>query len=453
MTTIAPTRTVALADLDFTRIVRRDDTVLWTQGAGEPLPLIERLLEQRHAIGAFTVLFAGAGFTDVVRPEHADVISFLTSGAVGSHRALCAAGVADILPSHLSDLPRFIAAGALRVDVVIAQLSQDARGAFSFGAASGFVDTAIASARTVVAEVNEQAPWTYARHPVDGSRIELAVRTSRPLVEVPSRPRSAVEVAIAEHVGNLISDGATVQLGIGAVPNAVAVLLRERRNLGLHSGVLGDAAADLIESGAVTNAAKPIDKGVSVTGGLLGTRRLFDYAHGNKLLRVEPVTYTHDPAVLRRLPRLTAINSALEVDLTGQVAAEVAGSAYVGTIGGQVDFVRGALASEGGRSIIALPSRTGRGRARVVVRIGSGVVTTGRADADAIVTEYGIAELRGRSISERVRRMIAIAHPDDREELSRQACEHVAGYRKRATGTVPQVSSGTERGSKKGIQP
>ncbi|MEV7007325.1 acetyl-CoA hydrolase/transferase C-terminal domain-containing protein [Streptosporangium sp. NPDC051022] len=422
-------RTVALADLDFTRLVRPGDTVLWTQGVGEPLPLVERLLARRHDIGGFSVLYGGAGYADVVRPEHADVISFLTPGAVGGNRVLCAAGAADILPSHLSDIPKLITAGVLRVDVVIAQLSEDERGTLSFGPAGGYVDTAIRSARTVVAEINDQAPWTHSRHPVDAGRLDVVVRTSRPLVEVTSRAPSATDTAIAENVVDLVADGATVQIGIGAVPNAVAGLLAGRRDLGLHSGVIGDAVVDLISSGAVTNALKPIDRGVSVTGGLIGTRRLFDFAHGNDRVRVEPVTHTHDPDVLRRLPRFTAINSALEVDLTGQVAAEVAGSSYVGTIGGQVDFVRGAFASEGGRSIIALPSRTASGRARIVSRIVSGVVTTARADADVIVTEYGVAELRGRSIAERTRRMIAIAHPDDRESLGEQARDHVVGYR------------------------
>lgn len=331
---LAP-RTVALADLDFTRIVRPGDTVLWTQGVGEPLPLMERLLAQRRDIGAFSVLYGGAGYADTVRPEHADVISFRTLGGVGSNRVLCAAGVADILPCHLSELPRLIASGVLGVDVVIAQFSENEQGALSFGPASGYVGTAIRSARTVVAEINDQAPWTHSRHQVDVGRVDIAVRTSRPLVEVASRAPSALDEVIAAHVVDLVADGATVQIGIGAVPNAVAELLAGRRGLGLHSGVVGDAVVDLIRSGAVTNAAKPVDRGVSVTGGLVGTRRLFDFAHGNDRLRVEPVTYTHSQEILARLPRFTAINSALEVDLTGQVAAEVAGSSYVGTAGRQ----------------------------------------------------------------------------------------------------------------------
>jgi len=409
-----------LDDLDFTRIVRAGDTVLWTPGVGEPLPLIERLLAQRHRIGPFTVLLAGAGYADVVRPEHADVIRFLAGGAVGSNRALCDAGAADILTCHLSEMPHLIRSGILPVDVVLAQFSEDARGALSHGAASGLVGTAIRAARTVVAEINDQAPWTHSRQPVDAACVDVAVRTSRALVEVPPRLPSATDERIAAHVVELIADRATVQLGIGGVPNAVAALLGERRGLRLHSGVIGDAVVDLMRSGAVSE---------TVTGALVGTRRLFDFAHQEPRLRVDPVEHTHDHRTLSGLPGFTAVNSALEVDLTGQAGSEVAGATYVGTIGGQVDFVRGALAAHDGRSIIALPSRTRSGRGRIVPVVASGIVTTGRADADVVVTEHGVAHLRGRPIADRVHRMIAIAHPDDRDELSRQARERVAGYR------------------------
>jgi acetyl-CoA hydrolase len=195
----------------------------------------------------------------------------------------------------------------------------------------------------------------------------------------------------------------------------------------VHSGVIGDGLIDLIESGAVTNATKAIDRGVSVAGGLLGARRLYEFARGRSDIRIEPISYTHDQRVLARLERLIAINSALEVDLTGQVSAEVAGRAYVGTVGGQGDFVRAALASPGGRSIIALPARARGTTARIVSRLQAGLVTTARADADVIVTEYGAAELRYQPIRERVRRMIAIAHPEDRDRLAEEARSVVAG--------------------------
>jgi len=418
---------LAPADVDFTTIVRPGDTVVWTQGAGEPLELLERLLGQRHAIGRFRVFLAGS-YAGAVRPEHADVLEIVGLGAVGANRTLCAAGAMQIVPGHFSDVPRLLRE-QLRPDVVLTQLAEDARGELSWGGVNGFVEAALPGARTVVAQLNDRIPWTRACERIERDRLDVVARVSRPLVEVPPPAPSDVDRAIAGRVAAYVDDGATLQLGIGAVPSAVAEAIRDRRDLGLHTGVVGDAAVDLVECGALTNARKPIDTGVSVAGALVGTRRLHDFAHRNPALMVEPITYTHDQAVLRRLTGLVAINGAVEVDLTGQVGAEVAGSRYVGTIGGQADFVRGALAAERGRSVIALSSRTKRGASKIVARLASGVVTTSRADADVIVTEHGAAELRGQPIPERVRRMIAIAHPDDREALEREAHEHVVGHR------------------------
>jgi acyl-CoA hydrolase len=417
------------AALDFTRLVRPGDTVIWTQGAGEPLELIARLFEQRHEIGPFRVFLAGS-YAASARPEHADVVTITGLGAVGTNRALCDAGAMEVIPCHLSDVPQLIRSGSLRAQVVLTQLADNARGELSFGTTNGFVADALPGARMVVAEVNEQAPWTHAHAgPVDPGLIDVRVRVSRPPVEVAAPEPSETDRAIAAHVASFVEDGSVLQLGIGAVPNAVARAIADRRDLGLHSGVLGDAVVDLIERGAVTNARKPIDAGLSVTGALIGTRRLYDFANENAALRLEPVAYTHSQRILNRLTGLVAINSAIEVDVTGQVGAEIAGRRYVGTIGGHADFVRGATGAERGRSIVGLSSRAGRGIAKIVARPRSGVVTTSRADADVVVTEHGIAELRGQPIGERVRRMVAIAHPDDREALEREAREVVIGLR------------------------
>lgn len=421
-------REVALDDVDFTRVVRAGDTVVWTQGAGEPVELLERLLAQRHAIGPFRVFLAGS-YAGVVRPEHADVITIFGLGAVGANRALCDAGVMRVVPGHFSEVPRMLLTGDLRPDVVVAQLSaEDARGALSWGGVNGFVEAALAGARTVVAQLNDQVPWTHARRRVRRELLDVVTRVSRPLIEVVAPSPSAVDRAVAAHVAQFVGDGATVQLGIGAVPAAVAAAIGDRRDLGLHSGVIGDAVVDLVEGGALTNVAKGVDAGVGVAGALVGTRRLHTFAHDNPALWLEPLTYTHSQAVLRRLGRFVAINSALEVDLTGQVGAEVAGSRYVGTVGGQVDFVRGALGGPEGRSIIALSSRTARGVPKIVARLRSGVVTSARADADVVATEHGVAELRDQPIGERVRRMIAIADPGDRDALEREAREVVVGH-------------------------
>lgn len=395
--------------VDLTRLVRPGDTVTWTQGAGEPTGLIADLMEQRHAIGPFRVFLAGS-YAGSVRPEHADVVSITGLGAVGTNRALCDAGVMDVIPIHLSEVPRLIRHGPLRADVVLTQLAGGER--YSFGTTNGFVADAIPGARVVVAEINDRAPWTHSRFSTV-ERVDVAVPISRALVELPARAPAAPEQAIGAHIAACVDDGATVQLGIGGVPAAVAHALRDRRHLRVHSGVIGDAVVDLLEAGVVE---PPI-----VAGALLGTRRLYAFAHDNADVLIEPVTHTHDHAVLRQRSGLVAINSAIEVDLTGQVGAEIAGNRYVGTIGGHADFVRGALAAAGGRSFIGLPSRTPKGIPRIVGRLRSGTVTTSRADADVVVTEHGVAELRGQPIAERVRRMIAIAHPGDREALEREA--------------------------------
>ena len=300
--------------LDFTRLVRPGDTVTWTQGAGEPTGLIADLMRQRHAIGPFRVFLAGS-YVGSVRLEHADVVSIAGLGAVGTNRALCDAGAMDIIPCHLSDVPRL-----LRPDVVLTQLA--AGDGYSFGTTNGFVAGAIPGARVVVAEVNDRAPWTYSRHStVD--RVDVTVPVSRPPIELPARAPTPEERAIAAHIAAFVADGATVQLGIGGVPAAVADALRGRRRLRVHSGVVGDAIVDLVEAGI---ADAPV-----VAGALLGTRRLYGFAHEHPGVLVEPVAHTHDHAVLRALTGLVAINSAIEVDLTGQVGAEIAGTRYVGT--------------------------------------------------------------------------------------------------------------------------
>jgi acyl-CoA hydrolase len=407
-------------DIDFAEIVRPADTVIWTQGASEPTTLVEQLLAQRHHIGRFNI-FLGTSYSGLVRPEHSDMVSFAGTGAVGHNRAMCKVGALQVIPCHLSDLPRLLSDGRIRADVVFMQLSEDEAGELSVGAVNGYVQAALKRARVVIGEINECAPWTHARERVDRKQFDMLVRTSRPLIEVQIKEGNESDRSIAQNIAQFVSDEAVLQVGIGTIPSAVLAALRDRRDLGLHTGIIGDGVVELIERGVLTNAKKPIDPGRSVTGGLVGTKRIYDFAHRNTEILVEPVTYTHNPAVLSRFDRFVAINSAIEVDVTGQVGAEIAGRQYVGTVGGQGDFVRAALSAANGRSIIGLPARTERGTPRIVAQIKSGIVTTPRADADVIVTEFGAAELRGQPIGERVRRMIAIAHPDDREALARDA--------------------------------
>jgi acyl-CoA hydrolase len=240
-------------------------------------------------------------------------------------------------------------------------------------------------------------------------------------VEVPPAKIGDTDLAIAKTVAGYIEDGAVLQVGIGATPDAILRLLHDRRDLGVHSGMIGDGLVELVEAGVITNARKPIDAGVSITGALIGTRRLYEFADRNPKISMRASSYTHNEATLSRLPQLVTINSAIEVDLTGQVNAEQSGDHYLGGTGGQVDYVRAGMRSRGGRSIIALPATAKGGKISRVTAALAGPVTTARAEVDVIVTEFGAAELKGQPLGERARRLVAIAHPDFRAELDKAA--------------------------------
>ena len=410
--------------LDLSGIIRPGDHVVWGQGSGEAQTLVERFIEQRHSFQRTQVFLGGIAYTSTVKPEHADAIEFTAYGAIGNLRALARAGVLRIIPCHLSYLVPYFENGTIGSDVVFVQTSAPSeRGEYSFSLTNDYQQAAIAKARVVIAEVNDRAPWTYCDAALTEDRIDYIVRVSRAPVGLDPRPIGECERAIANNVGRYIKDGTTIQIGIGAIPDAVMANIGDRRDLGIHSGLISDRVADLIESGAMTNARKPIDTGLAVSCSLLGTDRVYRFAANNPAIKMFTLMHTHRSEVLRQLGNIVAINSAIEADLTGQINAEVASGAYVGATGGQGDFVRGSQLATGGRSVIALPA-TARGEqvSRIVSQL-SGPTTTSRNDADIIVTEFGAAELRGVPIAERVPRMIAIAHPAFRESLEHEARE------------------------------
>ncbi|MDD5761699.1 MAG: acetyl-CoA hydrolase/transferase C-terminal domain-containing protein [bacterium] len=405
--------------MDLAAIVRAGDTVMWGQAAAEPLPLTRALMARRHAIGRFNV-FLGATYSDTLKPEYADCVDFSSYCGAGSNRVLARAGKLDILPCHYSQLPGMIARGRLKIDVLMLQVAPaDDEGCYSLGIAHEYLVPAIDTARVVIAEVNEDAPWTYGERMLREGDLDYIVRTSRAPLELRHPPPNAAELAIAGHVAGMVDDGATLQFGLGALPETILSRLADRRDLGVHSGGLGDQAAALMEAGVITNRRKSIDAGYTVAGVMLGGRRVHEYAHRNPAVQFRSTSYTHDPDVLARIDRFVAINSAVEVDLTGQINAEVAGGIYVGAVGGSLDFLRGAHRSKGGLPVVALPSTAGAA-SRIVSRL-NGPVTTPRSDAGLIVTEYGIADLRGLPLSRRVGRMIAVAHPDFRERLAKES--------------------------------
>ncbi|HEX6959933.1 MAG TPA: acetyl-CoA hydrolase/transferase C-terminal domain-containing protein [Ferrovibrio sp.] len=410
------------ADLDFARWVKPGDTILCGQGTAEPRSLTRHLIAQADRLGPLR-LFLGPVFSDSFPPTAPANLAFSGYCGIGRAAQLAKAGRLDILPVHYSDLERQFAAGLLPADVVLLQLSPPRPGRrHSLGLACDYTLAAARRARVVIAEVNEQVPWLHGGEIPGDLRIDAFVAAEALPLELPGAAIGERERQIGAHVGRYIPDGATLQMGIGSIPDAIMAGLLDRRDLGIHSGMIGDGVCDLIEAGIITNARKSIDAGVSVAGVLFGTRRLYDLADDNPAIRLAPPSYTHGLAVIGRLRDFIAINSAIEVDLTGQIGAEMVDGVYVGAVGGQLDFIRGAHASAGGRSIIALPA-TAKGGAvsRIVTSLGSGVVTTPRSDADIIVTEYGAAELRGCTLAERARRMIAIAAPQWRDDLEKAA--------------------------------
>jgi acyl-CoA hydrolase len=360
------------------------------QACAEPQTLLEALVSQRVRLGGVGC-FLGSSYSGIVKPEHADHLQLASYCGTGTNRALADAGVLEILPVPYSQLGPLIRSKKIRCDVVMLQVSPpNARGEYSLGLGVEYLAPALEVARAVIAEVNERVPWTYTEPLLKGSNFALTVKTSRTPVYMSYR-LDDLGRKIASHAVQFISDGAVLECGIGNLPNAVLSALSERRGLSVHSGLIPDAVTAL-------------ELRSCVGGALMGSQQLFDWARENTALRLRSSDYTHGAAVLGRLERFVAINSAVEVDLTGQVNGELAGGSYVGAVGGALDFARAANESPGGVSIVVLPA------SRVVERL-SGPVSIPRSEAGVIVTEKGAADLRGCSLRERERRMRAISSP------------------------------------------
>ena len=373
---------------ELATVVRPGDAIVCGQACAEPQTLLELLVAERARLSGCT-LFMGSSYSGIVQPGHADHLRMASYCGTGTNRALADAGVLDILPAPYSQLGALLRERRLPCDVVFAQVSPpNARGEYSLGLSVEYLAPALAACRAIVAEVNDQVPWTPTEPLLRREDFDLLVQTSRaPVVLEENRPK-AQDLAIARHAAALVPDGATVECGIGALPNAVVAALRGKRGLRYHSGLVCDAVVDL-----------ELDS--CVGGALIGTPRLFAWARENPKLRLVSSDITHGAATLSCIQRFVAINSAVEVDLTGQVNGEVARGSYVGAVGGALDFVRAASQSPGGMAITVLPA------ARVVQQL-SGPVSLPRSEAGLVVTERGVADLRGCTLAERERRMRAV---------------------------------------------
>jgi acyl-CoA hydrolase len=334
-------------------------------------------------------------------------------------------GYADYIPVFLGETQRLYRDGYLPCDVALIQVSPpDEQGQVSLGTSVDASVAAVEKARVVIAVINPHVPHTYGDGLIHASRIHFFVEDDAPLETVHFALPDAVEAAIGKHCASLIEDGATLQMGIGAIPNAVLAQLSGHKNLGIHTEMFADGVIDLVEKGVINGENKAIDPGQMVATFLLGSKRLYDYTHRNDRVLMKDVGYTNDPFVIAKNPKATAINSALQVDLTGQICADSLGTRCYSGVGGQIDFFYGASRSAGGKPILAMPSVTEKGISKIAPTLlpGAGVVTT-RAHAHWLVTEFGAVNLYGRSLQERARLIIGIAHPDHRETLDRAAFE------------------------------
>lgn len=406
--------------IDLTGLIRPGDTITWGQTCAEPTTLVEELVRQADRIGdlrCFVGIPAQSALTSGTVPDALTVHSYC---GAGTNARLHAAERLEIWPVHYSTLPNLLSGGDFHCDVVFVQVSApDDNGRHSLGLADDYFSAALDTARVVIAEINDQVPFTYGARTLRADQWTAAIHTSRVPGELPMPEVGDDTRAVARRVAQLVPDGATLQFGIGALPEAVLAELHGHRDLGIHSGIINDTAMRLVESGAANGSRKTNDPGVAVGGLFGGTHELFRWAHRNPAVQLRPTSYTHDPAVLASSHQLVAINAAIEVDLTGQVNAELAGGRYVGAVGGAVDFLRGADRSAGGIPIVALPSLA-RGQSRIVSRL-SGPVSTPRSEGIVVVTDHGIADLRGATLSQRVERMIAVADPAHRAELDARA--------------------------------
>lgn len=329
-------------------------------------------------------------------------------------------GYIQYIPCRYSKIPELFAGGLIRLDAALISVSPpNSRGNCSFGVSSDFTKAMAKSAKTVIAEVNHQMPLVYGDNFIHVREIDYMLETDRPLPQIRSGRLTPLDVKIARAVSNLVEDGATIQIGIGKLSEAVLEELHDRKGLGIHSGLLCEGVVDLIRKGAVDNSKKGLKNGKTVTTTIIGTDKLFKFVDRNRDVESYPSSYTHDQVTLAKLNGLTAINSAIQVDLTGQVNAETVGSLQVSGVGGQTDFVSGAALSKNGKSIIAISSASTDGlKSKIVPCLDRGAsVTSLRHDVDYVVSEYGAAYLRGKTLSERSKALIKIAHPKFRDWL------------------------------------
>ena len=410
------------------KLVKSGDTIVVQGSTSIPTVLLKALSERAPELRDVK-LISGFGVEKEDAPyakkELIDSFRALSIFVPNNLRNAMREGVADTIPCFLGEVPSLFRSGLIPVDVTFLNVSEpDEDGYCSYGVSADIAFSGAECSKTIIAQVNKYMPRTFGDPVIHVSKISAMCRGDVPLVEVPTPVPSPIETKIGNYIAAEIPDGATIQIGVGGIPNAVINALRDHQHLGLHTEAITDGVLPLIEKGIIDNSQKKILPGKSVGSLILGSRNLYDYVDGNRDFVIRDVAWTNDPQIIRQNPKAMSINSAIEVDLTGQICADSIGETVISGVGGQHDFFYGSALSEGGKCFLALTSMTNKGKSKIVPRLapGAGVVTT-RFQAQYIVTEHGIAFLRNLPLADRAKALIQIADPSVREELERAAVE------------------------------
>jgi acetyl-CoA hydrolase len=401
-------------------LLRPGDLIVVAQTMGEPTALLDEVYASVSGLPNLRMLVSMSLTSSFTRaPRELALCSFVGMPPLSD---LMAEGRLELIPCHMSALPRMFRSGPLKADVVLVTVSPpDADGFCNLGVVSDYVWHAIQCARVVLAQVNENVPVVGGDTRLHLDTFAATMPSSRPLPEHRSGEPSALEHEIGRHVARFVRDRSCVQVGLGKISDAVLRAVSDRKDLSVHAGMIGDTVLDMMKAGIITNRSKDLDEGITVSGSFLGSHRGVAMVGEEPRLHLRCVDYTHSPAVVGQLSNFVCVNSALEVDIFGQANSEVAGSRYVGGVGGAVDYLRASVAAPDGRAIIALPATASNGRTRIVPRVAR--VSAAAPDVDVVVTEFGVADLRGLTASERALRLIAIAAPEHREDLTKAAVE------------------------------
>lgn len=404
--------------------IKSGNRVIVGHAAGEPSELLDAMVVNKEAYRNVEIVHLGTmGKCEYAKEGNKKYFIHNSMFACENTRYAIESGRGDFTTSFFYEIPKLFKEGYMPVDVALIQVSKpDEHGYCSFGISNDYTKPAAECAKLVIAEVNDQMPRTMGDSFIHISDIDFIFKTSRPLLVLNPTKISNVEKAIGENCASLIEDGSTLQLGIGSIPDAVLLFLKNKKDLGIHSEMISDGVVELVESGAITCKKKTLYPGKIVVTFLMGTKKLYDFVDNNPMIVSCPVDYVNDPVVIAKNDKMVSINSCVQVDFTGQVCSESIGKKQISGVGGQVDFVRGANMSKGGKSIMAIPSTANKGKiSRIVPLLDEGAaVTTSRNDVDYIVTEFGIAHLKGKTFKERARALINIAHPNFRELLSKE---------------------------------